>query len=52
MKMLTYNIRGLGSRAKMREIRELIMRYDIDFCCIQESKLEVVDAFVCRAILG
>ncbi|KAL8547987.1 hypothetical protein ACS0TY_007324 [Phlomoides rotata] len=35
-----------------REIIELIARYDIDFCCIQESKLEYVDAFVCRAIWG
>ncbi|KAL8534888.1 hypothetical protein ACS0TY_010790 [Phlomoides rotata] len=26
MKMLTYNIRGLGSRAKRREIRESITR--------------------------
>ncbi|KAL8523173.1 hypothetical protein ACS0TY_013224 [Phlomoides rotata] len=52
MKMLSYNIRGLGSRAKRREIRESIARYDIDFCCIQESKLEIVDDFVCRAIWG
>ncbi|KAL8557527.1 hypothetical protein ACS0TY_004823 [Phlomoides rotata] len=52
MKMLTYNIRGLGSMAMRREIREFIARYDIDFCCIWESKLEVVDVFVCRAIWG
>ncbi|KAL8513819.1 hypothetical protein ACS0TY_013073 [Phlomoides rotata] len=52
MKMLSYNIRGLGSRAKRREIRESIARYDIDFCCIQESKLEIVDDFVRRAIWG
>ncbi|KAL8537033.1 hypothetical protein ACS0TY_012283 [Phlomoides rotata] len=50
--MLTYNIRGLGSRAKRREIRESIARYDIDFCCIQESKMEIVDDFACRAIWG
>ncbi|KAL8499456.1 hypothetical protein ACS0TY_022426 [Phlomoides rotata] len=52
MKMLTYNIRGLGSKAKRRECRELISRYNIDFCCIQETKLEMVDSFVCRAIWG
>ncbi|KAL8516062.1 hypothetical protein ACS0TY_014658 [Phlomoides rotata] len=52
MKILTYNIRGLGSKAKLREVRELIREHKIDFCCIQESKKEVIDEFLCRAVWG
>lgn len=40
MKILSYNIRGAGSRIKSKEVRDLICKFDIDFCCLQESKLE------------
>lgn len=52
MRVLSYNVRGLGSRAKCREVRELIKTKKNDFCCIQESKLELVDELRGRAIWG
>ncbi|KAL8487210.1 hypothetical protein ACS0TY_023760 [Phlomoides rotata] len=50
MKILSYNIWGLGSRAKCREIMDLIKGHRIDLCCIQETKKEVVDEFLCKSI--
>lgn len=52
MKLLSYNIRGLGSRIKKEEIRELVRRHNFAFCCIQESKLEHCDDLICRALWG
>ncbi|XP_057775476.1 uncharacterized protein LOC130994451 [Salvia miltiorrhiza] len=52
MKVLSYNIRGLGSKVKKREIRELIQKQGIDFCLIQESKLESIDEIVLKTIWG
>lgn len=34
MRVLSYNIRGLGSRAKCKEVGELIRKKKIDFCMI------------------
>lgn len=52
MKILSINIRGLGSRIKKREVNELIKKQNVDFCCIQESKLEAVSDADCRAVWG
>lgn len=35
MKMLSFNVRGVGKKGKRREIRELFWRHKIDFGCIQ-----------------
>lgn len=40
MKILSYNIRDLGNRIKRKKIQELIRVHKIEFCCIQETKLE------------
>lgn len=52
MKILSYNIRGAGRRVKRKEVRDLVRKEGIDFCCIQESKLEIVDERIGRAIWG
>ncbi|KAL8515928.1 hypothetical protein ACS0TY_014579 [Phlomoides rotata] len=52
MKILSYNIRGLGSRAKSRDIRELIRSHGVDFCCIQETKKENIDEFLGKSVWG
>lgn len=52
MKLLSYNIRGLGSSIKKKEIHDLIGQHKFSFCCIQESKLEKCDDFICRSIWG
>ncbi|KAL8492954.1 hypothetical protein ACS0TY_024238 [Phlomoides rotata] len=52
MRILSINIRGLGNTIKKKEIQELIQKQGVEFCCIQESKLEVVDEYMCRTIWG
>ncbi|XP_057808850.1 uncharacterized protein LOC131023324 [Salvia miltiorrhiza] len=39
MKALSYNIRGLGSKIKKREIREIIQKQEIDVVFLQETKM-------------
>ncbi|KAL8521151.1 hypothetical protein ACS0TY_011630 [Phlomoides rotata] len=47
MKILSYNVRGLGKKAKRREVRDIIKKQKIDLCCIQETKLEEVSKIRC-----
>lgn len=52
MKILRFNIRGAGSRAKRKEVRNMNKIMNSDICCIQESKMENVKEGVCKAIWG
>ncbi|GAU35536.1 hypothetical protein TSUD_155670 [Trifolium subterraneum] len=52
MKIFSFNIRGLGAVEKRREVRRLISERRPDVFCIQETKLEVVDNFLCRSLWG
>lgn len=52
MKMLLFNIRGVGSRVKRKEVQDLVRKNKIDLVCIQESKLDEVNENVCRLIWG
>ncbi|KEH17203.1 endonuclease/exonuclease/phosphatase family protein [Medicago truncatula] len=50
--MLSFNSRGLGAPEKRREINWLVSERKPTLLCIQESKLEVVDEFLCRSQWG
>lgn len=52
MKLIFYNIRGLGSRLKIKEMQDLIRKNKVDFACIQETKLEELNDEKVRAIWG
>ncbi|XP_057811598.1 uncharacterized protein LOC131025829 [Salvia miltiorrhiza] len=52
MKALSYNIRGLGSQAKQRDVGDLIRREKIDLCFIQETKLESFSLSLCNSWWG
>ncbi|KAL6503451.1 hypothetical protein OROGR_025374 [Orobanche gracilis] len=52
MKILSFNVRGLGSRIKRKAIQELIRGQKIDFCCIQETKMEVMNDFISADVWG
>lgn len=52
MKVLSYNIRGVGSTVKRKEIQSLIQKYNFDFCCVQETKDEDLSVETCREIWG
>ncbi|KAL8464472.1 hypothetical protein ACS0TY_034119 [Phlomoides rotata] len=62
MIVVSYIIRGLGSRAKKKEIRELVLKLGTgvcfffldmaDVCCLHETKMERVDNKLCKRLWG
>lgn len=52
MKVVSINIRGLGSRLKKDKIRNLIREEKADFIAIHESKLVEVDSGLVRSLWG
>lgn len=52
MKILSTNIRGLGSIVKKKEVQGMKNNFKFDFCCIQETKLYSMDVNLCRQIWG
>ncbi|KAL8511922.1 hypothetical protein ACS0TY_018386 [Phlomoides rotata] len=52
MKIISYNIRGVGSRTKRKEVRDLVKQTRADVCCIQESKKEQVSEIFCKSLWG
>jgi exonuclease III len=43
MKYISYNIRGLGSWEKRKEIQKLVKQHRPWILCVQETKLEVIN---------
>jgi exonuclease III len=52
MKILSYNVRGLGCGEKRVEIRRLVNAQRPSVLCIQETKLTVVNDQVVKAVWG
>jgi len=52
MKLISWNVRGLGGAGKRREVSHLVKEHQPFLLCIQDTKLPVVDAFVCKSIWG
>ncbi|GAU21183.1 hypothetical protein TSUD_11000 [Trifolium subterraneum] len=52
MKIISYNIRGLGSCVKRREILNIVKEKKPDILCIQESKMNCVDEGLGKALWG
>ncbi|XP_057790862.1 uncharacterized protein LOC131007972 [Salvia miltiorrhiza] len=52
MNLLSYNIRGLGSVAKQRDVTDLVKGQKIDFCWLQETKMEVFRDCFCNSWWG
>ncbi|KAL8514073.1 hypothetical protein ACS0TY_013257 [Phlomoides rotata] len=46
MKVMSFNVRGLGKRMKRMDVKQKIIQYHIDFCYIQESKIETMDTII------
>lgn len=42
MKIGSYNIRGLGGRAKKKEVQQIVKNQKLDLLCLQETKMENV----------
>ena len=52
MKIITYNTRGLGRGVKWVAIRIMVQKERVDMLCIQETKKEQIDKYVCHALWG
>nr|KYP70042.1 hypothetical protein KK1_009250 [Cajanus cajan] len=52
MKILSFNIRGLGGRLKVVEVRNLVRSENVDMVCLQETKKESVDKKLCASLWG
>jgi len=50
MKIISWNVRGLGGFEKRREVSQVVREYNPFILCIQESKLSVVNDVVCKTI--
>jgi len=52
MKIISYNVRGLRGWDKIREVQRLVRERCSTVVCIQETKFEGIDEFVCRSLSG
>lgn len=52
MKVISYNVRGLGGGEKRVEVRRLVQEKNPFVFYIQESKLSFVDNFLIKSIWG
>jgi len=52
MKIMSWNVRGLGSFEKRREVRHLVREKKPFICCLQETELSVFDFAVCKYLWG
>ena len=52
MKLISYNVRGLGRGVKWGAIRRMIKQEAVDLICLQETKKEMIDKPMCQALWG
>lgn len=52
MKLVSWNVRGLGGIEKRREVRRLVGEKSPFILCLQETKLSVCDNFLCNSLWG
>jgi len=52
MKLISWNVRGLGGFEKWREVKQLMREKCPFILCIQETKLVIFDDIVCKSISG
>jgi len=52
MKVISYNVRGLGGFEKRAEVRCLVQDKQPVVLCLQESKLNVLDEFFTKSLWG
>ncbi|GMI86627.1 hypothetical protein HRI_002332000 [Hibiscus trionum] len=50
MRVLSWNIRGLGSLSKKKVVKSLLRQHNCDMMFLQKSKLEVVNDSVIHAV--
>ena len=43
MKILSYNVRGLGSKAKWRCLKDVVIKEQVEVLLLQETKLQEIN---------
>jgi exonuclease III len=51
-KFLSWNVRGLNSKAKQEDVRQMVNLFKPDLVCFQETKIDVMTVECMRNILG
>jgi exonuclease III len=52
MKIVSWNVRGLGRVDKRNEVRKLVREKHPLVVCLQETKLQACDVSLCTAVWG
>jgi len=52
MRIVSWNVHGLGGLEKRKEVKELVKDKVPLELCIQETKLQVIDGFLCTSLWG
>jgi len=52
MKLVSWNVRGLGGIEKRREVRRMVEEKSPFILCLQETKLSVCDDILCNSLWG
>jgi hypothetical protein len=52
MKVVSWNVRGLGRVDKRKEVRNLVREKKPLIVCLQETKLQACDDSVCTSVWG
>jgi exonuclease III len=52
MKIVSWNVRGLGRAEKKKEVRKLVGEKNLFIVCLQETKLQVCDDALCSSLWG
>jgi exonuclease III len=52
MKVISWNVRGLGRVDKRKEVRNLVREKHPLIVCLQETKLQVCDDSLCTSLWG
>jgi len=52
MEIISWNVRGLGSREKRKEVNNLVREKNPSILCLQETKLTVCVELFCASLWG
>jgi exonuclease III len=52
MRLLYWNVWGLGGMEKRKEVTELVREKTPFVLCLQETKLQYIDDFLCSSLWG
>jgi endonuclease/exonuclease/phosphatase family metal-dependent hydrolase len=52
MRIISWNIKGLGGLVKRKEVRKLVGEKNPSIVCLQETKLPTCDDFLCSSLWG